>query len=272
MNCAYCDVDGEVTKEHVLPQWLCDATNTYTAQVVRYSAGLRWDPNSLTVKDVCRICNNGILSQLDEYARSCWDQHFSRIVQVGDAPKSAAIDLAKLTRWLAKVSYNIARAKAHSADVDILRDLAQYILDKGPPRRRIAVYHGTLIPSAVPDHVRPRLLNPNIQTVAPEAIRLSIVDDPRLLGSTIATARIIGLHSSIFFLVVSTRPQPTRTDWSRGLRRFEKLVPMAHLGTTPLVIEPSEYDVASFDRVPMLRDVEGYARAIERGTRGFGGR
>jgi hypothetical protein len=63
--CAYCDIEGAMTKEHIWPKALIERweseLKTYNPRTGKFYAG---EP---VVKDVCANCNNVCLSQLDQY-------------------------------------------------------------------------------------------------------------------------------------------------------------------------------------------------------------
>ena len=76
-RCAFCETEGPLTREHVWPQWLKEVL----------PQGLQWfgmeveengvktpriwqgETISATVRRVCRECNNGWMSRIEEYSR-----------------------------------------------------------------------------------------------------------------------------------------------------------------------------------------------------------
>ena len=70
----------------------------------------------MTIKDVCRECNNGPLSKLDAYFCQVYDKYFAHVPKPG---KSIEIryDFSLLMRWLLKISYNSSRTTGIDADL-----------------------------------------------------------------------------------------------------------------------------------------------------------
>ena len=74
----------------------------------------------MTIKDVCRQCNNGPLSKLDAYICQLYDEYFAYVPK----PRKSIefqYDFSLLMRWLLKISYNASRSTGIDADV-----LSQY--------------------------------------------------------------------------------------------------------------------------------------------------
>jgi hypothetical protein len=81
------------------------------------------------VRDVCRHCNNELLSDLDRYVAELCRTYFS-------IPVTEPIDILfeyryeLLLRWLLKAFYNAARARAGGAQLASLRKSVPYIVGK----------------------------------------------------------------------------------------------------------------------------------------------
>lgn len=79
MTCAFCELDGKLTKEHVWPRWVAPylehegGPGTNTRTIIRpsgtESTSYKSRPANLTVKSVCPECNGGWMSQLEERAK-----------------------------------------------------------------------------------------------------------------------------------------------------------------------------------------------------------
>jgi hypothetical protein len=108
-KCAYCGKEGR-SKEHIFPGWLLRKTPTYELKFNKTKG--RVSPDENTVRDVCKPCNNGPLSQLDDYARVLYETYWSKIVR---EEVEFEYDYIGLTRWLLKVSFNSARQQKSSA-------------------------------------------------------------------------------------------------------------------------------------------------------------
>ena len=82
-------------------------------------------------------CNNGVLSKLDAYGRTLYDNFFQRPAYRGETTDFAC-DYALLVRWLLKLCFNSARV--HDADTTILQKYAGFILGEMPMPGDVAIY------------------------------------------------------------------------------------------------------------------------------------
>lgn len=78
MKCIFCKRQGKASREHLWPRWAQDALkDEERTQPVPYSIELHdqdpvvWDapPFTATLKDVCRECNSGWMSQIEAEAK-----------------------------------------------------------------------------------------------------------------------------------------------------------------------------------------------------------
>lgn len=126
MPCAFCGQASHLSREHIWPKWLHDSGD-YPLKY--HSKPDKVLPAEHVIRDVCKKCNNGPLSELDDYMKSLHLRYFSRDYH---SVKNVIFeyDFERLTKWLLKVSYNSARA-AGATDVDLLRLYAPYIITPG---------------------------------------------------------------------------------------------------------------------------------------------
>ncbi len=83
--CAYCGQRSEtMSREHVIPAALTGRASQPLIANVRTPNGEVAITGQVTVRDVCPACNNGPLSELDEYAVKLYDAYFCRMVEAGD--------------------------------------------------------------------------------------------------------------------------------------------------------------------------------------------
>src|SRR5713226_6296106 len=84
-SCAYCG-GTELTREHLLPQGYFDRTGGAADFVANIKAGAADKILSIepTIADVCRNCNNGVLSRLDSYFLALFDRYFTNVVGRGE--------------------------------------------------------------------------------------------------------------------------------------------------------------------------------------------
>lgn len=117
-RCAYCGHESKMTREHIWPKSFLERTD----YKVRYteSAGKVFS-GDMTIKDVCGICNNGVLSGLDDYAAKLYDQYFAKFERAR-SEMDFEYDFGRLARWLLKISYNASRGSGIDSDL-----LANYI-------------------------------------------------------------------------------------------------------------------------------------------------
>jgi hypothetical protein len=84
--CAFCGKPGKMTKQHIWPKWLkkirspTATSHTQTVgELISFSPGSRRPPRSTKIhqghagsrkiKNVCQLCNNGWMSQIEEAAK-----------------------------------------------------------------------------------------------------------------------------------------------------------------------------------------------------------
>ncbi|HYL15653.1 MAG TPA: hypothetical protein VEV41_21645 [Terriglobales bacterium] len=110
-SCAYCG-GTELTREHLIPQGYFDRTGRAAEFVANIKAGAADKIVSVepTISDVCRNCNNDILSRLDSYFLVLFDRYFTNIVVSGKQIR-VEFNFDELLRWLLKMGYNMGRAR-----------------------------------------------------------------------------------------------------------------------------------------------------------------
>lgn len=127
MECAYCLRDAAMTREHVLPAWVGASFEPDSS--VSPAAGNHRFGGALVVTDVCASCNNGVLSQLDEHAKTHWDAG-ARSHEFADVD-----DLVLFGRWAVKVAYNAQRACTRNGtageEPPMPRVIPEWILEGG---------------------------------------------------------------------------------------------------------------------------------------------
>jgi hypothetical protein len=128
-GCAYCGKHGNLTREHILPGFLY---RQFPDQKLGYNSSadkfMKWEA---TVRDVCAACNNGPLSQLDQYARVLLENIDCGRTYTERATLRFRYDYHLLVRWLLKVSFNAARGL--STPPTLLSNSVPYILNAEMP-------------------------------------------------------------------------------------------------------------------------------------------
>lgn len=149
LNCAYCDNPCQPTREHVIPRWYNDTPG----EAVTFSARapLTHVQGDLIVKDVCGVCNSGVLSSLDSYGKELYERYFAFPVYY-DEQIHFEYDGERLTRWLLKLSFNSARAQ--NADVRVLHEYRKVILGESPLTDRIRCWLHLVSPTILEPEAR----------------------------------------------------------------------------------------------------------------------
>lgn len=171
--CAYCGNDLVMTREHVIPNWYSKSTGPDQIDVFNARKPTKHLKGDMVIKDVCRDCNGGRLSELDSYGHQLYLQFFNRPLFCGDQVRFSA-DYEKLRRWLLKLSFNSARV--HRADTTILEKYTEYILGQVSLHFHFPLYvqlisasdFGTSPPSAAI-----RLASDAEDVIAPEWFRIT---------------------------------------------------------------------------------------------------
>lgn len=129
-ECAFCRNNTKLTREHLWPQALhkrmknANQLNESSMWIAKVEDKLLKSEPS--IKDVCEKCNNGVLSQLDNYICSLFDSTFNKVVEK-KYPVSFDYDYHMLKRWLIKMCFNSARLN-NSPDKCNLSRFTEYIL------------------------------------------------------------------------------------------------------------------------------------------------
>lgn len=139
MKCAYCSGEKKTTREHIIPNGFLKAMDSDEQIRWTESAPSRVIGSDFIVKDVCEDCNNGFLSELDNYAISLITKYNGKIDK--DAKKMfLKYDYNKLSRWLLKVCYNSARANKSEYDINLYKKCLPYIKDNLEVNNQISVF------------------------------------------------------------------------------------------------------------------------------------
>lgn len=83
-------------------------------------------PSEPQLRDVCAQCNNGVLSELDNYICRLFDATLFRTPNRYDLV-AFEIEYHLLKRWLLKMSFNSARIH-NSRDLEALESLLPYVM------------------------------------------------------------------------------------------------------------------------------------------------
>ncbi|WP_297418870.1 hypothetical protein [Clostridium sp.] len=113
-QCAYCSkplVKNIKTKEHIIPKGLIEL---FPEQNITFTADRAYkDNNGQSISDVCKICNNGVLSELDVYGINLIKNNFMQKFKPDDN-LNISFDFDKMCRWLLKIAFNHERVEKNS--------------------------------------------------------------------------------------------------------------------------------------------------------------
>lgn len=221
--CSYCERPEKLKREDIFATFLRSYYPSYRTYV---DHGRRKGLHGVApvVRDVCRVCNNEVLSALDRYMTDLNRTYFSERPEPNTSI-SFRYEYHRLLRWLLKAWYNDARAS--DRNVEQHRIFAAYILgDVSQPPWPVTLTVGILAPFAFE---RPSEgLSPEEH---PKIIRFGTtsIQHPDL-REELVLARMLTLNSYLFHLFVWREglAQPKRREFARGLERewgFKELRP-----------------------------------------------
>lgn len=135
-KCAYCSATNKLTKEHTVNKSLIIRLGLNESPGYEYSKG-KYITNNSTIKDVCEKCNNGVLSNLDDYFLGFIEENLPLEKRIEVNSKiELNLDFNKLSRWLLKTLYNSERKNSYERIEQKLRYYKDYILGKEVSCRR----------------------------------------------------------------------------------------------------------------------------------------
>lgn len=131
MNCPYCreTIEGKRyrTKEHIIPNGLI---SLYPEQDITFLNDKSFiDNNGLTINDVCNICNNGTLSDLDGYGNGLIRNNFLCSFGIHNNYNNEfdiKLNYHLLSRWLLKIAFNTERLS--KGDISWFNNNLDYII------------------------------------------------------------------------------------------------------------------------------------------------
>jgi hypothetical protein len=194
-KCAYCDVNSNLTNEHIFPEFISKDVDPITT--TRTPRGEKAIAADLTIGDVCATCNNEALSALDSYMCELNEKYSSKIIHPGDKVRFSH-DPDKTLRWLLKIGYNVARARKW--DDGHWRQVRGYMLGSSPRPKGYRIFLQLLIPSPVSDFVGK--FDPGVTEVPPLPMRVTLVHTARMAG--IASGFTVSIRSYRFCILRET--------------------------------------------------------------------
>jgi len=204
-SCAYCGGD-ELTREHLIPQGYFDRTGSAAEFVGNIKAGAAEKFLSIepTMADVCRRCNNGVLSKLDAYFLSLFDLYFCHAVVRGERI-SVDLNFDELLRWLLKMGYNMGRARQWDGNQK-LGACKDYIRFGAPRPSNITLLLQAVTPGFIPGPQRNEFL--------PEMFVINAMRVPSILRN-FSFVLHVGVHCYQFYVLFH---DPAITSFQRKNR------------------------------------------------------
>jgi hypothetical protein len=109
-GCQYCGKEEKLTREHIVPAYMYDFQKELEIKVIGWSeVPKKMVGGDLKIKDVCAVCNNGVLSDLDDYSKKLLQSSGLFVQNYIKNQISFTYDYDFLLRWLLKVSFNSSR-------------------------------------------------------------------------------------------------------------------------------------------------------------------
>ncbi|MDI9273135.1 hypothetical protein [Stenotrophomonas sp. PFBMAA-4] len=241
-TCQYCDLSGDLTKEHVIPNWYYKGIKPKSGAGFSEKARGRLFSGELKIRDVCEKCNNGPLSELDNYGKGLYERHMLQPTNERGS-SDFTFDYNLLVRWLLKLSYNSARMTGN--DVGILSEYKEVILGTAPIPKNVRVTLKCVSP-AMPGEVSPHSTDPNTLDAAlslePNWFRIGAFRIPSFDTAHWAL-RHVSINSYFFQIFApSQATPPTAADTNNLLESLERdLDPSVDLSEEGRVQLPSPF-------------------------------
>lgn len=138
MSCAYCQSNEKMTREHILPKFIYNFQKQFDDFVGWNDAAGKMVQSEHLIKDVCANCNNGVLSELDAYAKLFMEKNGILVRNYRETELQLKYNYDRILRWMLKVSFNSARrTNKQSALFDGLHD---YIIGRADiPKNKLVI-------------------------------------------------------------------------------------------------------------------------------------
>lgn len=194
--CAYCGNTGRFTSEHIWPRGILKRTNYGVRFGIKIGKTISGD---MTINDVCRECNNGPLSRLDDYACDLYDRYFACVPESGDFIEFR-YDFALLMRWLLKISYNATRTTG--IDAKLLSHYSSMLISDYPASPiNVAAFVGT---ATVGWFEKPNGEKPT--KIPPLGVRCGPIVIPEIDYQKWCTLRVVTINGFMFTILLMKQP------------------------------------------------------------------
>jgi hypothetical protein len=221
--CAYCGGAGPFSREHLFTGGLLERTASSENSFQWLQRKRGFVEGDAVIRDVCKSCNNGPLSQLDGYLCDLYDTYFNKFVRDGESIRFQ-YRFDELSRWLIKTIYNSSRV--HGQDVDFLSKCTQYILYNRQRPNGLSIFLQLVIPfkpSTVDREKLPESFK-NSGEFTWRTVRICQNRSPLLQKylSSIAVYRIVALNSYYFHVIIPKQDTYSTSSWKVILKNIQK--------------------------------------------------
>jgi len=183
-RCAYCNFEGPLTREHIIPKSLFrlfeDSTGCAEPHVQFIaSCGGKYIDGESSIKDVCAKCNNVTLGKLDAYGNHSFTPQCADFLHPGEC-RTITYEFDTLLRWLLKIAYNASRAY-QTDDLGLIRPYREFIKGCMPRPKRVALFGYGIVPYRLSNEERIKSianLGRNSQYFYPDLFRISQIAFP----------------------------------------------------------------------------------------------
>lgn len=214
-KCAYCKKERELTNEHIMPKSIYKRTDDEKNSQF-YERADKFLNGEITIGDVCKICNNGVLSKLDNYVTDLWDNQLQNYIEKDEI--NFEYDYHKLLRWLLKVSYNSARV--HGRTNIFSEDIIKYILGEKKTLKNTSLMVQLIKPYKIKKKDRDSIKDQKVLkegVIYPYEFRISNGIN-NVIGSNFS--RMISLRS-FHFVILEHNAKISSGLWKKELNKLE---------------------------------------------------
>jgi hypothetical protein len=203
--CSYCGEDRKPTREHLIPDWYLQIDRSPDDVTFLERVKKRFIDSDPVIRDVCAICNNGPLSELDDYGKALYTEQLSEYIYAGFTTTLQA-DFEKLAKWLLKVSFNSARI--NRTDLEILAPYSQLLLGHETLPDHFLIFAATVAPASDGESGEPTCAElGDTNAHLPAWFRIGVFRVPEL--DTISWSfRHVAINSYCFYLAVPSLTDP----------------------------------------------------------------
>jgi hypothetical protein len=220
-TCVYCSSEAELTREHIVPNFLYRANPRakfgFNPKADRF---ITWEAQ---IKDVCLNCNGLYLSKLDSYAHQfCLENGIDRPI-TDEKTIRFVYDFSLLSRFLLKVTFNCLRFKWQ--DTEWVRPFSHYILYGADHPANLAIKLGVEVAPChkIAESERPHLPDESKHWdyMPPHMIRIGQISG---MLSSFIFCRYVFVNNFCFYVIVLKR-SVAANEIRTALKQFRGALP-----------------------------------------------